>query len=460
MTLDRTTTPPVGTFPPLSLPAPGIHALSNGIEIIACNRGDEDVCRIDLMFEGGYYTEQKPGTAALTLLMLKEGAAGKSSEEIAESFDYHGAWLQTSASSHYLYVTLYTLNRHLDTCLSLLADIVIRPDFPEKEFTRLKERRLQQLLVQKEKVDVLASETFLSMIFGDKHPYGRAVTPDHINHITTEDLRDYHRQHIAPGKCRIFIAGKITGKLLDNLELHFGHTWNVPSVDSAIIPAFPIHRTENPIIVTHKENALQSGIRMGLPVIGRENPDFFALKLHYTRRIFRQQTHVQHTGRKGLYLWHIFLYRRHAIRKLFNHIDPNRNRIHPPAHRRSLRRNRSTQKRARPDRRVHHRTKLPERRHGSYPRLPLFHSGLLPFIESQRSPSRIFCAARRSHTATVTRRSTIGSTKISRPLTILHSRRRRQEQNSPALPTLTNSFSSTTPPIVTRHPNATGGQRR
>lgn len=182
--------------------------------------------------------------------------------------------------------------------------------------------------------------------------------------------------------------------------------------------------------------------------------------LHYTRRIFRQQTHVQHTGRKGLYLWHIFLYRRHAIRKLFNHIDPNRNRIHPPAHRRSLRRNRSTQKRARPDRRVHHRTKLPERRHGSYPRLPLFHSGLLPFIESQRSPSRIFCAARRSHTATVTRRSTIGSTKISRPLTILHSRRRRQEQNSPALPTLTNSFSSTTPPIVTRHPNATGGQRR
>lgn len=279
MTLDRTTTPPVGTFPPLSLPAPGIHALSNGIEIIACNRGDEDVCRIDLMFEGGYYTEQKPGTAALTLLMLKEGAAGKSSEEIAESFDYHGAWLQTSASSHYLYVTLYTLNRHLDTCLSLLADIVIRPDFPEKEFTRLKERRLQQLLVQKEKVDVLASETFLSMIFGDKHPYGRAVTPDHISHITTEDLRDYHRQHIAPGKCRIFIAGKITGKLLDNLELHFGHTWNVPSVDSAIIPAFPIHRAENPIIVTHKENALQSGIRMGLPVIGRENPDFFALKL-------------------------------------------------------------------------------------------------------------------------------------------------------------------------------------
>ena len=151
MTLDRTTTPPIGTFPPLSLPAPGIHALSNGIEIIACNRGDEDVCRIDLMLEGGYYTEQKPGTAALTLLMLKEGAAGKSSEEIAESFDYHGAWLQTSASSHYLYVTLYTLNRHLDTCLSLLADIVIRPDFPEKEFTRLKERRLQQLLVQKEK---------------------------------------------------------------------------------------------------------------------------------------------------------------------------------------------------------------------------------------------------------------------------------------------------------------------
>ena len=83
------------------------------------------------MFDGGYYAETLPGTAALTLLMLKEGAAGKSSETIAEALDYHGAWLQTSASSHYLYVTLYTLNRHLDTCVSLLADIVARPDFPQ-----------------------------------------------------------------------------------------------------------------------------------------------------------------------------------------------------------------------------------------------------------------------------------------------------------------------------------------
>lgn len=179
--------------------------------------------------------------------------------------------------------------------------------------------------------------------------------------------------------------------------------------------------------------------------------------LHYTRRIFRQQTHVQHTGRKRLYLWHILLYRSHAIRKLFNHIDPNRNRIHPTAHRRSLRRNRSTQKRARPNRRVHHRTKLPERRHGSYPRLPLFHSGLLPFIEIQRSPGRIFCAARRSHTATVTRRSTIGSTKISRPLTILHSRRRRQEQNSPTLPTLTNPLLLYHAPYCYSTPQCYGG---
>ncbi len=278
MRLDRTTIPPVGEFPPLALPAPGNYTLSSGIEIIACNQGDEEVCRIDLMFDGGYYAEQKPGTASLTLLMLKEGAAGKSSEEIAESLDYHGAWLQTSVSSHYLYVTLYTLNRHLDTCLALLADIVTRPDFPEKEFSRLKERRIQQLLVQKEKVDVLASETFLSMTFGKEHPYGRTVTADHIDRLTTDDLRAYHRQHIRPDHCHIFIAGKITDKLLEKLEIHFGKSWDCPEQPDWAMTIPPILPSERHIIVTHKENALQSGIRMGLPVINREHPDFFALK--------------------------------------------------------------------------------------------------------------------------------------------------------------------------------------
>ncbi len=278
MILDRTTTPPTGEFPPLALPVPDNYRLSNGIEITACDRGDEEVCRIDLMLDGGYYVEQKPGTASLSLLMLKEGAAGKSSEEIAEALDYHGAWLQTSASSHYLYVTLYTLNRHLDTCLTLLADMVIRPDFPQKEFDRLKERRIQQLLVQREKVDVLASETYLSMIFGEKHPYGRTVTAAHIEQLTTDDLRAYHRQYIRPDKCHIFIAGKITDKLLECLETHFGKSWRSTSQTPQTTGSHPIQPSHKHIIITHKENALQSGIRMGLPVIKREHPDFFALK--------------------------------------------------------------------------------------------------------------------------------------------------------------------------------------
>lgn len=278
-TLDRTTPPAIGAFPPLALPEPDRYRLTNGIEVIACNQGDEEVCRIDLMFEGGYYADTLPGTASLTLLMLKEGAAGKSSEAIAEALDYHGAWLQTSTSAHYQYVTLYTLNRHLDTCIGLLADMVERPDFPQAEFDRLKERRIQQLRVQNEKVDVLASDTYLAMLFGREHPYGRTVTPAHIECLTPAHLAAYHRQHIRPDRCRIFIAGKVTDRLLDNLERHFGPAWTAPAEAPQPDSICPIQPAGQHIAVTHKEHALQSGIRLGLPVIGREHPDFFALKL-------------------------------------------------------------------------------------------------------------------------------------------------------------------------------------
>ncbi len=279
MTLDRTTPPTTGEFPPLTLPTPDRYTLSNGIEITACNRGDEEVCRIDLVLEGGSFVEQKPGVASLTLLMLREGAGGKSGEEIAESLDSHGAWLQTSISQHHLYITLYTLNRHIDTCVGLLAEIVHCPDFPEKEFNQLKERRIQQRRLQLEKVDVLASDAFSALLFGAEHPYGIRPSMAQIGEITLDDLRHYYRQYIQPKDCHIFISGKITAQLLDNLEQHFGKAWKNTATDIPPSIAQPIiqpatHRIER----IHKEGALQSGIRMGFPCINREHPDFFALK--------------------------------------------------------------------------------------------------------------------------------------------------------------------------------------
>ncbi len=276
--LDRITPPTIGAFPPLALPEPDRCLLSNGIEITACNRGDEEVCRIDLVLEGGTYVEPKPGVAQLMLLMLREGAGGKSGEAIAESLDSYGAWLQTSVSHHHLYITLYTLNRHLDTCVGLLADIVHRPDFPEREFAQLKERRTQQRRLQLEKVDVLASEAFSAQLFGSRHPYGHILTLEQIEALTLDDLRTYYRQYIHSQNCHIFVSGKVTSCLLDNLERHFGGEWGTPVDLSTVQEPQAIVPSTCRIKVVHKEGALQSGIRMGFPTINRNHPDFFALK--------------------------------------------------------------------------------------------------------------------------------------------------------------------------------------
>ncbi len=276
--LDRTIPPTIGAFPPLVLPTPDRYTLSNGIEITACNRGDEEVCRIDWVLEGGSYVEPKPGVALFSLLMLREGAGGKSGEEIAESLDSYGAWLQTSVSHHHLYITLYTLNRHLDTCVGLLADMVHRPDFPEREFTQLKERRIQQRRLQLDKVDVLASEAFSAQLFGTTHPYGRVLTMEQMGELTLDDLCTYYRQYIRQQGCRIFVSGKVTPRLLDNLEYHFGGEWGASTDLSTTQEPQGITPSAHHITLIHKAGALQSGIRMGFPTINRNHPDFFALK--------------------------------------------------------------------------------------------------------------------------------------------------------------------------------------
>lgn len=271
MTLDRTQQPPVTPFGALTMPQPLIQRLDNGIELYIVDKGDQEVCRFDILFDGGRYAGKLPAIADMTGPMLRKGIPGMDAEAIAEHLDYYGAWMQTGTTQHYSAISLFSLNRNLDKVLPVIAQMITEPSMPQKSFDVLKQQRIQQLEINRQKVSFLAAEAFNSLIFGASHPYARTTSAQDLQAVTLDDLRQYHLDYYRNTGIRILLSGRITNEVLDLVHEHFDTLTPAATTPAVVAPIAPeaLHTS-----ITHRPAALQSGLRMGLPVIGANHPDY------------------------------------------------------------------------------------------------------------------------------------------------------------------------------------------
>jgi len=275
--LNRKPQPVIQPLGSIKFPLPEIVQLSNGIKVYQFNSGNQDVISIEMMFAAGSWFQKKPFTAMATNLMLREGTRNFSAQKLSESLDYFGAHFETTAERDNAYITLYSLNKHLDNTLPLLSEIVKNPVFPEDEYSVLAGKQFQMLEVNRQKVNFLARTHFNSIIFGTNHPYGMYLKPNDINNVNNLDLVDFHKSQYHSGNCTIIVAGLIKPGLINDLETHFGgNDWSGDS--SSPIQYLPAGSDQK----NHfhlREGAMQSAIRVGGMMFSRSHPDFAGMKV-------------------------------------------------------------------------------------------------------------------------------------------------------------------------------------
>ncbi len=277
MTLDRTQQPPIQSFGPLSIPQPIIQSLPNGAQLYITDKGDQDVCRIDILLEGGRYAAHTTAIADLTGPMLRKGIPGMDHDQIAELLDYHGAWIQTATTLHYSTISLFSLNRNLHKVLPILAAMIATPTLPQKPFDTLRQQRIQQLNINREKVNFVAGESFNKLIFGATHPYARTTTTAALEAVTIDDLRQYHNEYYLNTGAIVMLSGHITDDIVTLVNDHIGNIhFHSPAQEHRLVPLQP---ESNHIDIVNKSGSLQSGLRLGMPTIGSQHPDYTLLTM-------------------------------------------------------------------------------------------------------------------------------------------------------------------------------------
>jgi predicted Zn-dependent peptidase len=261
----------------LRLTDPEILTLKNGVRVVMFNAGTQELVRIEMIFNAGSWFQEKNFISLATNLMIREGTKKRSSQEIAGLLDYYGAHLETTAEKDNAYVSLYSLNKHLEHTLPVLAELIREAAFPQDEYGIFAAKQKQMLEVNLQKVNFIARTRFNSLLYGKSHPYGNFLLSDDIGEISHRDLVAFHRDYYHGGNCVIMVAGKINPSVIKWIENTFSGTdWLLERKNHQ---AYVINASPEKEFFIPKEGALQSAIRMGRILFDQHHPDYPGMKV-------------------------------------------------------------------------------------------------------------------------------------------------------------------------------------
>src|SRR2546423_1048172 len=204
---------PPAPLPPraLNLPLSEETTLENGLRVVVVEQDRLPLVSFRLAFPTGdaFDPAELPGLTDTLTSMLVEGTESRTSRQIAEESARLGATLNAGATSDYTTVAASSLAAFAERALELLADVSLRPSFPENELALAKANAQQNLIAQRAQPSFLATEAVARVLFGG-HPYAVvAPTPDSIEAITRERLLEEHRARFVPNNSVLFAVGDV-----------------------------------------------------------------------------------------------------------------------------------------------------------------------------------------------------------------------------------------------------------
>jgi predicted Zn-dependent peptidase len=221
--------------------------------------------------------------ATLTANLLDEGAGARDAIGLAEEIGYLAIRLGTFSGLENSTVALHSTRATLDSAMKLMADVVLRPTFPEKEFTRLKSERLTSLLQEQDRGPAMADRAFAALVFGEAHPYGRSTSGarETVEQIGLDDVQQFWRTHYRPNNATLVLVGDLTVAEAQALATTAFGGW-----ERATLPAITYAKAQSPggtaIHIIDKPKAAQSSFRIGTIGVPRSTADYYPLMVMNT----------------------------------------------------------------------------------------------------------------------------------------------------------------------------------
>lgn len=261
---------------PFAIPQAFQSSLENGLKIVLFKDKRLPLVSLRLAFFSGdaHDPADSIGLTSAMTAMLTEGTRQYSSREVAEKIERLGASISASSSEDFTIIAGSSLSLYSSDILQLLAEILLKPTFPEAELDLYRRNTIENLKFQRSQPNYLANEQVARILYGE-HPYATlSPKPEDIEKLTRQKLIEYHGRSLIPNNCVLVAVGDVErDEFLSEIKEHFGK-WRAGEKPETAFPVPPKLETASLTIVDRPGSA-QANIVIAGHAFDRSSPDYF-----------------------------------------------------------------------------------------------------------------------------------------------------------------------------------------
>ncbi len=275
---DRTVEPGKGPDPELTLPSIWQHNYANGLKVYGIEQNELPLVNFNITVHGGLLLDdpEKVGVANLMSDIMMEGTRTKTPLELEEAIDDLGSSISMYTSREAVVLTANTLTSNFKATLALAQEILLDPRWDEKEFERIKQETVENIMRQNVRPSTVAGNVFNKLIYGPNHILSNSTygTPESVAEITIDDLKKFHQDNFSPSVTYISIAGNISHDqaVADFQGLETSWPDKMVKFPEYATPAKPV---QSQLYFVDFPDARQSEIRIGYPALAVTDEDYY-----------------------------------------------------------------------------------------------------------------------------------------------------------------------------------------
>jgi zinc protease len=256
------------------------RTLGNGLRVMLIEHHEQPTTSFHVLLKAGRIDNplDQAGLAGLTALLLREGTTSRSSDQVTEQLAQMGAQFSIDARARYTTLKIAVLNQYAQAGLALFSDMLLNPSFPARELKRTKKDAINNLRFEQTYGQSIAAKHLNHLLFGSRHPLGRASTKTSLKKPGRKDLQAFYQEHIRPSNAILLVIGDFEPEaMMAQIQDHFG-SWEQANLDSDI-PTRPTFTKRGKIRVVHKPDATQAFIHFNHWALPCDHADFYAYRL-------------------------------------------------------------------------------------------------------------------------------------------------------------------------------------
>src|SRR4051812_27354874 len=276
--------PTPGTPRPYDFPAVQRSRLQNGLSLVIADLPGRPLVSATLVLRNGAVDEPDGhgGATVLAARALTEGTERYDAIQLVEAAERLGASIHADAGWDAMSVGVDVPASRLEAALELLAEVALRPTFPDGEVERLRDERLNDLLQARADPRRRADEAFTATIYTGGSAYHRPSggTRETVADLSPADLRAAYRRGLDPGRATLVVGGDLTGldvpEIANRLLGEWGAMFGAGSAGTIVAESAVRERF---VRVIHRPGSVQTEIRIGHVGVPRRTPDYHALSV-------------------------------------------------------------------------------------------------------------------------------------------------------------------------------------